>query len=238
MPAAGAWLSSPFAATDNGRTETTMHEGGTLAAFDLDGTLHWTEKALVPAIRRAMSEMGAEPAAAERINALYGEPLEEFCRDLLGTGRENDCRRFMLAIDRHQRDTLPATGALYPGVRGMLRELRKAGVSMAVISNAGEDYIRLVLKTFGIHDRFDALLGVDNGLSKTRRLRSLLQTGGYCAAVMVGDRYHDLQAAEENGVRFIGCAYGYGAPGEMDRADELVGAAAEIPSAMIRLGLI
>ena len=67
-----------------------MHEGGTLAAFDLDGTLHWTEKALVPAIRRAMSEMGAEPAAAERINALYGEPLEEFCRDLLGTGREND----------------------------------------------------------------------------------------------------------------------------------------------------
>ncbi|MFO7950428.1 MAG: HAD hydrolase-like protein [Candidatus Fermentibacteraceae bacterium] len=215
-----------------------MHNGGILVAFDLDGTLHWTEKALVPAIRRAMSEMGTEPAAAEKINALYGEPLEEFCRVLLGAGRESDCSRFMLAIDRHQRDTLPATGALYPGVRGMLRELRKAGASLAVISNAGEDYIRLVLRTFGILDRFDALLGVDAGLSKARRLRSLLHTRGYGGAVMVGDRYHDLQAAAENDVRFIGCAYGYGAPGEMDRADELVGTAAEIPSAMVRLGLI
>lgn len=215
-----------------------MHNGGTLAAFDLDGTLHWTEKALVPAIRRAMADLGAEPASAERINALYGEPLEEFCRVLLGTAREKDCRRFMLAIDRHQRDTLPATGALYPGVREMLEVLQKAGVSLAVISNAGEGYIRLVLETFGIHNRFDALLGVDDGLSKARRLHSLLQAGGYGGAVMVGDRYHDLQAAVENGVRFIGCAYGYGAPGEMDRADELVGSAAEIPSAMVRLGLI
>jgi len=238
LSAVRGWLSSPFAASKDGRTEIPMHKGGTLVAFDLDGTLHWTEKALVPAIRRAMADMGAKPATTGRINALYGEPLEEFCRVLLGTARENDCRRFMLGIERHQRDTLPATGALYPGVREMLQVLQEAGVSMGVISNAGESYIRLVLETFGIHDRFDALLGVNDGLSKARRLHSLLQMGGYGRAVMVGDRYHDLQAAEENGVRFIGCAYGYGAPGEIDRADELVGAAAEIPSAMERLGLI
>ncbi len=215
-----------------------MAIGGTLAAFDLDGTLHWTEKALVPAIRRAMRELGLEPASAARINALYGEPLEEFCRVLLGPASAEDCRRFRLGIGRHQRDTLPVTGALYPGVHQMLERLTDSGVSLAVISNAGEDYIRLVLSNFGILGDFEALLGVEGGLSKAGRLEALLRPGRYGRAVMVGDRYHDLEAAASNGVPFIGCAYGYGAEGEMTEADAVVFRAGDIPRAMLDLGVM
>ena len=215
-----------------------MPRGGTLAAFDLDGTLHWTEKALVPAIQRAMEDMGVDPAPAERINSLYGEPLEEFCRLLLGRGPGSDCHLFRLGIRRHQKRTLPLSGELYPGVRELLERLRKAGASMAVISNAGEDYIRLVLNSFGIGDYFQSLLGADTGLSKALRLRSLLEPGNWAAAVMVGDRYHDLEAAERNGVPSIGCLYGYGSREELEPADILVESPAEVFDSMSRLGIL
>ena len=34
-------------------------------------------------------------------------------------------------------------------------------------------------------------------------------------AVMVGDRHHDMQAARDNGLPFVGCQYGY-LPHEVD----------------------
>lgn len=218
--------------------EKTMGTRSPLAAFDLDGTLHWTEKALVPAIGRAMRELGVEPAQPALINSLYGEPLEEFCRVLLGSASEGRCRRFMRAIGRHQRDTLPVSGSLYPGVARMLRLLQESGVSMAVISNAGEDYISLVLDTLGIAELFDVLMGVEGGVPKSGRLRTLLDSELYGNSVMVGDRYHDLQAAARNGVPFIGCAYGYGSGEEIEAADAVVSEAREIPAAMVRLGIM
>lgn len=215
-----------------------MAHRSALAAFDLDGTLHWTEKALLPAIQLAMEELGAEPAPAERINALYGEPLEEFCSHLLGIGPGEDCLRFRRSIARHQRRTLPDMGRLYPGVPGLLEELRGDRFAMAIISNAGEEYIRLVLKSLGIASGFTALLGADTGLSKGTRLENLLASGSWRAAVMVGDRYHDLEAAAQCGVPSIGCRYGYGSEAEMDVADAAVDSVYEIRRAMVELEVL
>jgi phosphoglycolate phosphatase len=209
-----------------------------IAAFDLDGTLHWTEKALVPAIQRAMEDMGSEPASAERINSLYGEPLEEFCRRLLGAGPGEDCLRFRRGIARHQRKTLPELGRLYPGVEELLERLSAGGVSMAIISNAGEEYIRLVLDSLGIAASFDRLLGADTGLSKAARLRGLLDSDEWRSAVMVGDRYHDLQAAASCGVPSIGCRYGYGGDREMDAADVRVDSVFDIHPSLEGLGVV
>ena len=47
-------------------------------------------------------------------------------------------------------------------------------------------------------------------------------------AVMVGDRHHDMQAARDNGLPFVGCQYGY-LPHEVDDAKVRVAKAADIP---------
>lgn len=202
--------------------------------FDLDGTLHRTEAALVPAIQMAMADLGLSPASPEAINALYGEPLEEFCRVLLGNGGRS-CENFRLGIRKHQKVTLPATGALYSGTREMLQELRNMGFDLAVCSNAGLDYIRLVTGSLGIEDFFGIMVGQDGNASKTDRVGDIIQRTGNGFTVMVGDRYHDIQAARENGIPSIGCLFGYGGAEEMEPADRTVTAPSGIPPAVREL---
>ncbi len=195
--------------------------------FDLDGTLHHTEKALVPAIQMAMEDLGFPPAAPESINALYGEPLEVFCRKLLNCDDET-CRKFRSGIHRYQKITLPEIGALYPGTREMLSELKEMGFSLAVCSNAGLSYIELVTESLGIADMFSLLEGRDGQPSKARRIESIMSSTGSSFTIMVGDRYHDIEGAAENSIASIGCLYGYGKPEEMQKADFTVNSPAEI----------
>lgn len=202
--------------------------------FDLDGTLHHTEKALVPAIRMAMADLGLEPASPEAINALYGEPLEVFCRDLLKDMR-GECDAFRLGIRKHQRATLQESGSLYSGIPEMLRELSGMDMKLAVCSNAGTDYIDLVTSTLGISGCFDSVRGSDGNPSKASRVLEIMDETGCSRAVMVGDRYHDIEAAREARIPSIGCLYGYGSPGEMRKADMTVKEPAGIVNAVCRL---
>ena len=195
--------------------------------FDLDGTLHHTEKALVPAIQMAMKDLGYQPAAPACINALYGEPLEVFCRQLLKCSDEI-CLQFSNGIRRHQKITLPEKGKLYPGTRKMLSDLKDMGFSLAVCSNAGLSYIELVTGSLGIADMFSLLEGRDGQASKTSRVRSIISSTASSFTVMVGDRYHDIKAAAENSIPSIGCLYGYGKPSEMQKADYTACSPAEI----------
>ena len=184
-----------------------------LAVFDLDGTLHHTEKALAPAIARAVADVtgGDEPPYSE-INALYGEPLEVFCTRLTGGSSEEEFSAFMGRVRFHQARTLPESGALYPGVKEMLGSLLSEGFHMALLSNAHTDYMEAVTETLGIRHFFGEMRGRGPSASKTPQLMELAK--GYDFSVMVGDRYHDVQAGIENGIPAIACGYGYGKPAE------------------------
>ncbi|OPL19386.1 MAG: hypothetical protein AVO35_10900 [Candidatus Aegiribacteria sp. MLS_C] len=202
--------------------------------FDLDGTLHRTETALVPAIQRAMEDLGYAAAAPEAINALYGEPLEVFSRELLGPGGRLHLA-FMEGIRKHQLVTLAESGSLYPGTVAMLQELAGMGMRMAVCSNAGMDYIRLVTGTLGMAGYFSMMVGKDGQTSKSDRVAGILEAFGGVPAVMVGDRYHDVQAAKDNDIPSIGCLYGYGGEREMAPADIRVDSPSGIPPAVREL---
>lgn len=200
----------------------------TLIVFDLDGTLHWTEKALVPAIQRTMHDLGIEPASPLRINALYGEPLEVFCRELLPVEQINLCEDFREGIRNYQKVTLPESGELYPGTVEMLRALRTMGFSLGVCSNASENYIDLVLETLGIAPFFSIIRGRGADGSKTGRIHEMITEVNAGLSIVVGDRYHDMRAAIENRVPGIGCVYGYGSTLEMEEAHFLANSPEEV----------
>lgn len=197
------------------------------AIFDLDGTLHYTEKALVPAIQMAMIDLGFPPAAPDDINALYGEPLEIFCQKLLNNSDETCCE-FHRGVRKYQKITLREKGELYPGTGEMLSALREMGFYLAVCSNADMDYIELVTSSLGIADMFSLLEGKDSHASKTERVKKIVRETGSSFSVMIGDRYHDIDAAAENGIPSIGCLYGYGEPAEIRKADHTVSRPSEI----------
>lgn len=184
-----------------------------LAVFDLDGTLHHTEHALAPAIAMAVTDItGGEEPSYKLINSLYGEPLEMFCKVLTGSDDLDSCAEFTERVQFHQAITLPVSGKLYSGVLPMLTELLELGFDLAVLSNAHREYIVLVTETLGIRENFSSLTGRTNEASKTGRLAEMIK--GYNFAVMVGDRYHDIQAGVENQIPVIACSYGYGSTEE------------------------
>ncbi|MCK5785989.1 MAG: HAD family hydrolase [Candidatus Sabulitectum sp.] len=188
-----------------------------LVVFDLDGTLHHTEHAMSPAVARAVRDITGKPEPSyDLINPLYGEPLEMFCRVLAGTEDPIMIKKFHERVQFHQAVTLPVSGALYPGVRQMLEELQLRGYDLAVLSNAHRDYIVLVTETLGIKELFISLTGRSREASKTARLAELGR--GYDLTVMVGDRYHDIQAGLENAMPVIACSYGYGKHEELQGA--------------------
>jgi len=189
-----------------------------LLIFDLDGTLHRTEKALVPAIRRAMEDMGVEPASIEKINSLYGEPLEVFCAELLDSSGQAACSEFREGIRRHQEITLPETGELYLGTVNMLKAISDMGFSSAVCSNSSRHYIDLVLDTLDIGELIPYRRGIEGEASKTGRIAELIAAAGCDLTLVAGDRYHDLEAAADNSVPGIWCGYGYGSADEGSRA--------------------
>ncbi len=179
----------------------------------------------------AMADLGFEPAAPDRINELYGEPLEIFCQKLLGCD-EITCRAFRDGIRKHQNTYLPEKGELYSGTLEMLQELTNMGFNLAVCSNAGSDYIELVLSSLGISGFFSILQGRDGYASKTRRIKRIINRTDSSFTVMTGDRYHDIEAARENAIPSIGCLYGYGKPEEMRKADYTVSRPSEIVEVM------
>ena len=184
-----------------------------LVVFDLDGTLHHTELALAPAIARAAAEVtGLQEPSYELINSLYGEPLEEFCRVLTGRSDRKTFERFMEGVRRHQSITIPEMGALYPGTVEMLQKLKEGDFDLAVLSNAHGDYMEEVTDNLGIRQFFKQLVGRGHEASKTDRLKVL--SAGYDFTVMVGDRYHDIQAAQELALPGVACLYGYGSEKE------------------------
>ncbi len=135
-----------------------------------------------------------------------------FCKVLVGSDEPSVYSRFIKLVKLHQARTLPLLGALYPGVKEMLKELRKMEFDLAILSNAHVDYIELVTETLGIADFFICLKGRSDESSKTARLADL--SSDYDFTVMVGDRYHDIQAGLENSFPVIACSYGYGSAEE------------------------
>lgn len=80
-----------------------------------------------------------------------------------------------------------------------------------------------LLGEFGLAQYFDEIFGADheNGISnKAQVLQNAIKRLGSTPqnAVMVGDRYHDIEGAKTVGLDTIGVLYGYGDEDELTKA--------------------
>ena len=115
----------------------------------------------------------------------------------------------------------------YDGVPELLKALKSKGYLTAVCSNSSARYITRVLKTLGLFELIDEIAPLQPGMTKRETLGILLEKVKPCRAVMVGDRIYDMQAAEHNGIGFVGCRYGYG-KNELDHCENLAEKADEL----------
>jgi phosphoglycolate phosphatase len=191
--------------------------------FDLDGTLVATDRFWVDAARegarRAFAELEIEremPTREQWMN-LVGLPLalgfDQLFADLSPAERRLVYTR---CVEEENRALRAGQAALLPGVEATLAELRARGVRLGLASNCGQDYLDTMMHELGLARFIEQARCLDTPRmqSKGGMVGDLCATFGTRAAVMVGDRLGDRDAAWENGLPHVHLARGFAQPGE------------------------
>ena len=190
--------------------------------FDLDGTLTDPREGITKSVQYALDKMGIHEADLTALEHFIGPPLyDEFSR----------CYGFSdaqakAAVEAY-REWFSVVGwkknILFEEVPDLLRQLKQAGRQIAIASSKPTVFVEKILHLFGIYDYFDAVSGASlDGKIGTKAqvvsqaLRMLHAVPGQ--SVLVGDRFHDVDGARENGIPCIGVTFGFGGRDELLRA--------------------
>jgi phosphoglycolate phosphatase len=213
--------------------------------FDLDGTLiatdrFWIESAERGA-RRALAALGLErrlPSPAQWLS-LVGLPLEVGFRSLFPDLPE-PARIAVLRACVEEEHALLASGGV-PAMEGALdtvERLAARGLALGIASNCQRDYLDHMLDGLGLRPLVRAAYCRETpGItSKGDMLARILSDFGTRSAVMVGDRATDRDAAWENGLPHVHCAFGFAQGDESVEAEGQVHALKELLPLLERRG--
>lgn len=189
-----------------------------LIVFDLDGTLIDSRMDLAGAVNYMRASMGLDPLATERIVSFVGNGVANLVRRAIADS-DIDYDEALRRMKRHYSDHLVSTTALYPGVITGLKELRNAGITLAVLSNKPTAACKKILTALDTASYFAEIQGGDGDFPLKPEpdvLQDMMKrfdaTSENCW--MFGDHYTDLETARRAGCRSALARYGFGDPKE------------------------
>ena len=199
-----------------------------VVAFDLDGTLVDSARLWCEATAGAMAEVFARNGIRAPV------PDERTLRQVIGTPAP-DSLFALLPADLHPlvpeiTEGVRSRGSaamragpppLFPRVLETLGELRRSGCAVAIATNGGRRYLDACLDSLGLRPLVDLPVSLDSpGVSnKVEMVGAILREAGTRRGVLVGDRFHDREAAHGNGIPFVAFEPGYGSEAEWDGAE-------------------
>lgn len=190
--------------------------------FDFDGTLADTGPAVMRIAAAVLRERGIEPAEAD-LRKMIGPPLAVGLRDVFGVAQPVAEELTVAYRARFAREVTVADFPPIPGVSELLRVLHGQGRRLAVATSRKEESARQMINDLGWTPLFEAIAGMHEPerLTKADSIRCVLEELGVRSAdaVMIGDRFHDIEGAREVGCAAIGVYTGAAVAGEHDAAD-------------------
>lgn len=211
--------------------------------FDLDGTLIDPAGGITGGIASALQEAGLPVPPDSALEAMVGPRLSHALQEFAGVP-EHRVDEVIGLYRRYYRSTGMAASLVYPGIRELLAGLRGRGYALAVATQKPRTLAKDLLEQHGLLDAFDVVQGSSDDesaqgpgqvapLGKQQIIAAALRDlGSVDSAVMVGDRYQDVEGAQANGLPCVGVAWGFAVDGELERA----GAVAVVRSAEELLG--
>ena len=207
--------------------------------FDFDGTLHdslYIYRTAFPQGYQWLVDNGyAGPRVFEddyiagNIGLTCEDAWTRVCPDIPWSITEHAAARVGEVMDEFIEN---GTARLFSGVPEMLQQLKDAGHTLVFLSNCRNAYRDAVRRTFGFDAWFDHYYTAEqfDGIPKEEIFKTIREEtpGPY---IVIGDRDKDRSLAEAYGLPFVGCLYGYAAPGELDGAAYL----AETPTDIVGL---
>ena len=190
--------------------------------LDFDGTLADTKRCIVETAIEVLLGFGLTREEIGDAGRLVGPPFPAAFSLVYGLSEEDAeevTRRYRAIYSKLGPESHPLFGGIYE----LLEDLRVAGRHLAIVSSKNYKLIDAALEDTGIAGMFDAVVSSrdpkDVGKQQlvTRALEELS-----CApadAVMVGDRFYDIEGAAACGVDSLGVYLGNTAQaGELEQA--------------------
>ena len=190
--------------------------------FDFDGTLADTKPAIVDTARKVLREWGMSDEEIGDPGRLVGPPFPAAFSIVYGMSEEDAAE-----VTRRYRAIYTTLGLethlLFDGMAELLGDLKAAGRRLAVTTSKREEMAHEMLAENGVEQLFGAIVGQTDPTraDKATLVGDTLEALGCGAddAVMVGDRFYDVEGAAANGVPCVGVYLGGTAPaGELEQA--------------------
>lgn len=189
--------------------------------FDFDGTLYDTVEGISKSVQYALRKRGIDAPLCE-LRCFAGPPLDEMFRERFGFSQEEAEQAVMDFRERYVPVGLYESRP-FPGLLDLLKDLREAGLHLAVATSKPQVLAEELLRREGMDSLFDRICGAKDegeGNAKWQVLRRALEElgAGPENAVLIGDTKYDVAGARRCGIPCIGVGYGYAAPGELEQA--------------------
>ena len=187
--------------------------------FDLDGTLTASAEGILRTVAYTAETLGFPMPPAEEAMRFVGPPLKWSFMHELGMDEETSTRALQLYRERYHRVGL-FENRVYPGIRGLLRRLKKRGDWVAIATGKPTEPSRRIIEHFGLSRYFHRIVGPGPGVEhpdKADLIREALPET-YDEVWMVGDRRFDIEGGRALGVHTAGAGWGYGTREELEAA--------------------
>ncbi|EPI49473.1 HAD hydrolase-like protein [Gardnerella vaginalis] len=203
--------------------------------LDLDGTLTQSHAGIIACAKKAMSDLGMQiPDDTEMLRFVGPSILESFQRNHMPKELQSEgvklYRKYYSEvatfIDPNNPNGDMITGnflnKVYDGIPEQLKLLRKSGYYLATASCKPEYQVKPICDHFGLTNLIDGIYGASKDMSRINKdqvIRYVFENIGFNPlrdrALMVGDRWTDVDGALACNIDCLGCSWGYAEPGEL-----------------------
>ena len=190
--------------------------------FDFDGTIADTGEGIFDSVKYAIEAMGFSPLPDDRLRTFIGPPVfDSFKREL----PMND-EQAAAAVEKY-RERYSESGIyklrVYDGIENLIKKLKNSGIKVAIASSKPEKFVITIIDYLGISSLIDFIAAPESDKApegKTVLVERAVNHFGVDKrrALMVGDRYFDIDGANGAGVESVGVTFGYGSREELEKA--------------------
>ena len=191
------------------------------AIFDLDGTIMDSEEGIVRSVEYALDKMGVTEYDRQTNLRFIGPPLVDSFMEYYSMSEADALRAVAFYRERYSVTGI-YEARMYDGVRELLTRLKEQGVKLYIGSSKPEKYVRMILEKQGILDLFDYVAGATFDESRNNKEQVITYLFEQMeidkkSAVMIGDRYHDIDGAHYVKIPCIAVLYGFGNEAEFKK---------------------
>ncbi|WP_026645282.1 HAD hydrolase-like protein [Bifidobacterium sp. AGR2158] len=214
---------------------TNIHHPLRAVLLDLDGTLTKSDPGILSCVKLAYQAVGVPEPTPAQLQRFIGPAIFE---SMSKYGIPSDKLDEAVSVYRHYYGDeavfddpnepghkVPGRlyNTVYPGIPEQLKALREQGYFLAIATAKPEYQAVPICEHFHLTDLVDAIYGASMDNSRTDKdqvIRYAFENMGYDPAagdraLMVGDRWTDVDGAKECGIDCLGCGWGYAEPGEL-----------------------